>query len=224
MRFSAFEVLAGGTETDIFSFSAGAGSFATLDGGGGVRDQLDYAAFVSSINVNLAKSTATGATKVSNIEDVTGGSGNDTIVGNVADNVLAGGQGNDVLDGAAGNDSLDGGNGRDLLIGGAGMDTLLGEAGEDILIGGTSSYSGNLAALNAIMSEWTGTNDFATRVRNLTSGVGTINKIKLTAVTVKDDATAADTLTGGAETDWFFKSPNDVLDALVGDGQEVTII
>ena len=224
LRFSAFEVLAGGTETDIFSFSAGAGSFATLDGGGGVRDQLDYAAFVSSINVNLAKSTATGATKVSNIEDVTGGSGNDTIVGNVADNVLAGGQGNDVLDGAAGNDSLDGGNGRDLLIGGAGMDTLLGEAGEDILIGGTSSYSGNLAALNAIMSEWTGVNNFATRVSNLTSGVGTSNKIKLTAATVKDDATAADTLTGGAETDWFFKSPNDVLDALVGDGQEVTII
>ena len=48
------------------------------------------------------------------IEDVTGTSGNDTLVGNEKDNVL---------DGRAGNDSLDGGFGNDTLIGGPGNNT-----------------------------------------------------------------------------------------------------
>ena len=74
------------------------------------------------------------------------------------------------------------------------------------------------------MSEWTSANAYATRVTNLTNGVGVGNAIKLNASTVKNDASAADTLTGGTDTDWFFKSPNDVLDALVGDGQVVTSI
>jgi Ca2+-binding RTX toxin-like protein len=251
LRFSGFAILTGGAGTDVFNFGVGAGSFGELDGGGGVRDRLDYTALVSPINVNLARSTATGAAKVGNFEDVTGGSGNDTVVGNGSGNVLIGGPGKDLLDGGAGNDSLDGGagddsltggvgsdvliggasndslvggSGRDLLIGGTGKDTLLGETGEDILIGSTSAYSGDRAALNAIMSEWTGGNGFATRVSNLTNGVGAGGSIKLDATTVTDDAATADSLTGGAETDWFFKSPNDVLDALVGDGQVVTTI
>ena len=74
------------------------------------------------------------------------------------------------------------------------------------------------------MAEWTSVNNYATRVSNLTNGVGVGSSIKLNGSTVKNDASTADTLTSGADTDWFFKSPNDVLDALVGDGQVVTTI
>ena len=48
------------------------------------------------------------------VENVIGGSGNDTLVGNSAANVLRGG---------GGNDSLDGGSGADVLDGGAGIDS-----------------------------------------------------------------------------------------------------
>jgi hypothetical protein len=37
-------------------------------------------------------------------------------------------------------------------LGTANADTLGGDAGDDILLGGTSSLSGNVAALNAIMA------------------------------------------------------------------------
>jgi Ca2+-binding RTX toxin-like protein len=49
-----------------------------------------------------------------NVENLTGGKGNDDLVGN---------SGNNVLNGGAGNDSLDGDGGKDVLIGGAGNDT-----------------------------------------------------------------------------------------------------
>jgi trimeric autotransporter adhesin len=48
------------------------------------------------------------------VENVTGGSGNDTLVGSSAANVVRGG---------GGNDSIDGGSGADVLDGGAGIDT-----------------------------------------------------------------------------------------------------
>src|SRR3954452_10973262 len=59
-----------------------------------------------------------------NVENVTGGGGGDTITGNNANNVLAG---------LGGNDSLFGGGGGDQLAGGSSFDTLNGEAGKDEL-------------------------------------------------------------------------------------------
>ena len=131
-----------------------------------------------------------------------GGNGNDELIG---------GSGNDVLMGAAGNDSLSGGSGRDLLIGGTGKDTLGGDAGDDILIGGTSSHGGNIAALTAIMAEWTSANDYATRVAFLLNGGGVNGTTKLNSTTVQNDSSAADTLASGADIDWFFQSSADVL-------------
>jgi Ca2+-binding RTX toxin-like protein len=56
------------------------------------------------------------------LENATGGSGNDTISGNEASNSLIGGIGEDTLTGYAGNDTLDGSAGLDSMIGGDGSD------------------------------------------------------------------------------------------------------
>jgi hypothetical protein len=74
------------------------------------------------------------------------------------------------------------------------------------------------------MSEWTGANSYAARVTNLTNGGGANGSTKLNSSTVANDAGAADKLNGNADTDLFFKSANDVLDAIAGDGQQVVTI
>ncbi|KPP84658.1 MAG: Integrin, beta chain [Rhodobacteraceae bacterium HLUCCO07] len=66
------------------------------------------------------------------IENATGGSGNDMLIGNNADNELVGNDGDDMLAGGAGDDTLTGGDGDDELIGGAGNDSLDGGEGHDI--------------------------------------------------------------------------------------------
>ena len=58
------------------------------------------------------------------IENITSGSGNDTLTGQWLDNVLDGGYGNDKLYGNWGNDTLIG-LGNDTLNGGAGIDTIV---------------------------------------------------------------------------------------------------
>ena len=60
-----------------------------------------------------------------NIENVTAGNGNDTILGNSGNNRLFGGDGNDVIDGKGGADVLIGGKGTDTLTGGGGADTFV---------------------------------------------------------------------------------------------------
>ncbi len=79
------------------------------------------------------------------IENATGGSGDDTITGNALANTLRGGTGNDTILGGAKGDTLKGGRGKDLLKGefgndridgGGGRDTLNGGRGKDILTGG----------------------------------------------------------------------------------------
>ena len=138
---------------------------------------------------------------------------------------LQGGNGDDVLIGGSKNDSLFGGAGRDVLIGGLGADTIGGGTGDDLLIGGTSSLSSNIAALNAIMAEWTSTNSYAARVANLRNGGGANGTTKLDTTTVQNDSSAADCLIGGSEMDWFFQSVSDVLvDFNAGIGEIKTAI
>jgi LPXTG-motif cell wall-anchored protein len=95
----------------------------TIDGRGGTNE-ADFGLFSNStafrdtqfpgqpaVTVDLAAGTATGhgTDSLTNIQDVTGGSGDDTISGDGADNVLAGRGGNDTLNGRGGDDTLDGG-------------------------------------------------------------------------------------------------------------------
>jgi VCBS repeat-containing protein len=109
---------------------AGNKVFMTVWDGGG-HDTYDFSSYTTALSVNLQPGgwTTTSSTQLASlggghyavgnianallynnnpaslIEDVIGGSGNDTIIGNVADNHFTGGRGNDLLDGAAGTDT-----------------------------------------------------------------------------------------------------------------------
>ena len=81
--------------------------------------------------------------QLAQVENVTGGAGNDNLAGADDVNILAGGPGNDTLAGRGGPDQLFGGEGDDALLGGAGADTLAGEQGNDNLQGGDDADSLN---------------------------------------------------------------------------------
>jgi hypothetical protein len=136
------------------------------------------------------------------------GGGNSTLIGGNGGDSLVGGPGNDVLIGGAGNDTLSGGGGSDLLIGSGGHDVLMGNGGGDILIAGITAYDNNLAALAAIMNEWTRTDvDYATRVNDLVFGSagGRNGSYLLNANTVQADG-SVDQITGGGGSDCYFAS------------------
>jgi Ca2+-binding RTX toxin-like protein len=128
---------------------------------------------------------------------------------------LKGGAGHDVLSGGAEDDLLLGGGGRDLLLGGTGADRLIGNADDDILIAGFTTYDDQVAAISALIAEWTSDNDYATRVSNLRTS---FLKTEGDGATVFDDG-AADVLTGSSGQDWFFanlnpEDPEDVRDRI----------
>ena len=60
---------------------------------------------------------------MSQVEQVSGGFGNDNLTGTTGPNVLSGSAGHDTIDGLAGTDNLIGGVGADDVIGGAGTDS-----------------------------------------------------------------------------------------------------
>ena len=106
------EKVLGGDGADIFSLLNGASLAGSLDGQGGL-DTLDYSDWTSGVTMDLLANPAAAfpgsATGISggvrNIENLTGGSGNDTLVGDNGNNVINGGGGNDVLSGGAGDDT-----------------------------------------------------------------------------------------------------------------------
>lgn len=223
VTFTQVEKLTGGSGADTFVFQKGGSISGAIDGLGGV-DTLDCSLLTSSVMLNLLTGQAlltTPATpladSVLNIENANGGAGNDILIGNAAANVLKGGGGNDLLVGLQGNDTLDGGADRDLLFGGDGADTLTGGSGENLLVAGTTSYTDqgtvNLAALSALMVEWsrTGTRaSYEDRVGNLRAGVGT-GLFRLSSGTTVFEDTSTDKLTGSStDLDWFFALASEV--------------
>jgi Ca2+-binding RTX toxin-like protein len=101
------EFLLSGAGDDVFSFAAeditladGAGSF---DGGGGVN-MLDYSGLSSSVYVDLNEGIAAGLSEISNIQNISGGTGDDILIGDSGNNILIGNSGNDDLSGLAGDD------------------------------------------------------------------------------------------------------------------------
>ena len=83
-----------------------------------------------------ANDGSSGESDNAQTENVTGGSGNDTLNGDSGPNLLSGAGGNDNLNGNVGNDQLDGGNGDDTLQSSPGRDVMIGGGGTD-----TSNYS-----------------------------------------------------------------------------------
>ena len=195
----------GGGNDQVVMFPGATAGFMKVDGQGGT-DGLDYSGFTSDVRVILPLGLATGATGgVANIEDVTGGAGNDVLVGGGGVNALTGGAG------------------RDLLVGGLDADVLSGGGDDDILIGGSTDFDGNPAALDAIREAWTQPAAYAGRVNNLSNGGGVNGPYLLTNATVHDDG-VADVLSGQAELDWFFAGPADSIDWDPGVGEQLVLL
>lgn len=121
------DVLNGDAGNDTFDEGAATSGADVINGGAGT-DLVSYALRSNDVSVNIDAVALDGETgekdKVMlDVENVTTGGGNDTIVGSALDNVL---------DGGAGNDTISAGAGNDTLIGGAGTNTLKGEAGDDL--------------------------------------------------------------------------------------------
>jgi Ca2+-binding RTX toxin-like protein len=203
--------LSGGNGNDVLVGGAGND---TLNGGFGT-DTADYSGSTTSVTVNLATGAASGTqigtdTLVS-IEQVTGGTANDTITG---------GSVNERLDGGAGNDTISAGGGDDTLIGGAGSDILDGGAGID-----TADYSGSSAAVSVNLQNGKGSagdanGDTLTNIENLTGSnfadtlVGSSGANIILGGGGNDTLNGgggADVLTGGAGNDTFvFKAVADI--------------
>jgi len=152
------DVVQGGPGNDLIIGGSGAGNDA-LDGGADT-DTVKYQSATLDINVNLTTGQASGdpvigTDTLSNIENVIGGSGNDTITGNATANLLEGGIGNDAIAGVAGDDTLIGGAGDDRLTGGAGNDLLQGGGDGDtaVLSGDRSDYTVTLESGQIILTD-----------------------------------------------------------------------
>ncbi len=165
-----------------------------------------------TVNANL-KLTLLSATA---LENIYGGSGNDTLTGNTFNNSLVGGDGNDILSGGIGNDALYGQGGDDSLDGGTqddrylfltttqlGADTVADGGGTDELyfVGSTNGVAVNLG--------------LTTQQTVAQDGIGNAN-LKLTLAS----ATALENVTGGSGNDLLIgNSLNNVL--LGNDGNDV---
>jgi Ca2+-binding RTX toxin-like protein len=218
--FTDVENLTGGIGSDAFDILPEGSVTGNLNGGTGAEiNSLSYATWSTGVTVNLAVTTPANATAVtglvSNIQMVTGGSGNDALTGRAALSTI--------LIGMAGNDTLVGGSQRDMLFGGTGADSLQSGSADDLLISGTTAFDTNRAALLLLHAEWTSTRTFAQRTANIWgNGTGTrsngstfLNNDPSDAITDTVFADSdVDSLTGGLGQDWFFALASEVTDFL----------
>lgn len=227
------DLLTGGTGNDTY-FVGGATaneSDSLIERSGEGTDTLDFSMQTTAVVLNL--SSISIQTVHSNrdlklnsaitFENVTGGSGNDTITGNSLNNLLKGGGGHDILIGLSGNDHLQGGAGRDLLIGGHGLDRLDGGDDEDILIAGRTAVDTAATEAMKLRAVWMTPATYTYRVKTLRAGTGSPAVSLKARVTVLNDAGENDLLTGGAGVDWYLRALDDVLTDL-SSGESVDLL
>jgi hypothetical protein len=166
------DTMNGGEGDDIFN---GGANNDTMNGGNGI-DRVSYSTQTGNLIVYLTGVASVGFEAqgdiITNIENATGGSGNDQIYGNADANTLDGLGGNDTLLGAGGNDTLRGGDGDDVIVGGDGADSIQGGAGNDRV-----SYSDQTANLFVYLtgsanSGGGAAGDTLNSIENLTGGQG----------------------------------------------------
>jgi Ca2+-binding RTX toxin-like protein len=116
----------------------GTGDDGLVDGGDG-RDEMSFndgrTTGVTAILDPTIHDSDGPNEKLTNIEDLTGGPGDDTLTGNAGVNKVTGGSGNDTVNGLGGDDTVAGVDGNDTVLGGTGDDLLGPGPGSDIVDG-----------------------------------------------------------------------------------------
>ena len=166
VTFTQMQNLTAGPAGDYFLFDAAADISGNLAGGG--TSALDYTPYTTSVVVDLQQPGAVGLNTgvggtLNGVRKVTGGSGAPGTAGLY--NLLIGNGGN----------TLTGGTGRrNILVSGATASTLNAGDGEDLLIGGSTNYDTEAALVSwlQIANYWAGADPYATRVFNVTGGIG----------------------------------------------------
>jgi hypothetical protein len=175
-----------------------------FDGGDGV-DTIDASAMTTAQAIDLSLVVA-GNLVYPNVENLIGGSGNDTLIGNAFANQLWGNDGNDALSGGGGNDWMDGGAGNDSFTGGAGADTVTFEAAPagvtaDVSLGYASGYGDD--SFGDFVEIIKGS-DFADDITGGQTGFGGSLNMVIKGRKGNDNLTGSDsndTLKGGAGND-----------------------
>jgi Ca2+-binding RTX toxin-like protein len=218
------QTLTGGPGVDTLTGSSGSDTLSglagndTLDGGGGI-DTADYGYATAAVMATLvAGATVTAVAGpgdsdvLVSIENLFGGSGNDTLTGDSTANLLAGNAGSDTLAGAGGDDTLRGGAGNDRLDGGSGNDTAdYGYATSGLNV--TLNASGGATVTVVSGSDA----DTLISVENLIGGIGNDRLTGNDAANVLSGGAGNDTLAGAGGNDTLIGSAGDTLRGGAGD-------
>jgi len=146
---SLAETFVGGAGNDTFNDGGGNDTYLYANNWGsdlinestGI-DTVDLSAVTTNLNVNMASGSGNEVSDTTNlinwtgaIENITTGSGIDTINGTSGDNYITSGVGSDAIWAALGNDTIDGGDGNDRYVytGAWGNDSIIDSSGNDTL-------------------------------------------------------------------------------------------
>ncbi len=190
---SNVENLIGGSGSNAFIIEEGAALAGIIDGGSGAAT-LDYSGWLNGVNVDLSANSASATGGISNINNIIGGSGNDSLTGDSGNNQITGNAGDDTLMGGAGDDSyfFADGWGNDSLsdTGGSntpdfdavsGVLTLSNNAGSVAIGDGSNSVTLNLAASDAIANAVLDISDWQTALEDgmqqLTNWAGELGNV-----------------------------------------------
>lgn len=227
IRFVGIESLTGSEGSDEFHISPSARWHGTLSAGTGT-DRLNFGAFTTGVSASLRDASVSfdGTSFVGQIaqfENISGGTGNDTLIGNDGVNSLDGGAGNDTVRGEGGDDLISVGLGDDSLDGGAGDDLLVGQGDFDFQLTDAALISllGNNALQSIELARLTG--GTADNVLDASVFSGSVTLLGGDGNDTLSDASGDDSLVGGHGDDayWLLASGSDLLVESVGEGSDL---
>jgi Ca2+-binding RTX toxin-like protein len=229
------DVMNGDAGDDVFDEGSETSGADVMNGGIGI-DTADYSSRTILVRVNLNSIADDGQSGEADrvpidVENVTGGAGNDVLTGSSLANLLAGGDGDDSLAGVDGDDLLRGGAGNDSLSGGNGQDTLDAEAeaaGDDIMLGGAGvdlvTYQGRSTGVIVVMDGVTAGGEsgevdkVGADIENLRGGPGDDQLTGNVLDNVLEGGDGSDALNGGAGDDVIDgDAGSDAIDCGAGD-------
>jgi Ca2+-binding RTX toxin-like protein len=185
----------------------------------GDNDRLSYAGTTAAVTVNLAAGTASGFTSIANIENVTGGSGNDTFIGNDAvNNNFTGGLGDDTYFVSTGDTITEAaGGGIDQVFTTASTFTLSANV-ENLTYTGAGNFTGNGSAVNNVITGGAGADLLSGNggADTLIGGDGVDSLLGGAGDDILIGGAGNDTLNGGAGNDMFVFGPGFGNDTITG--------